>query len=267
VDQAYSALARGWWRPNELAVTWQERLHQLPASLAAEIDSFWREKARQGLYNGRMARLEEFELCPSSLWLRLSLTDYKTLLYSNAHKEEILQRWPAQILARAVGVSALVKTSDRLLVLIRRSKSVGEYPCHYDVLGGHIDAAWQGDPQAAFSAVQQELFEEAALAARDYALHCFALIETVSSAKPELLFVAESRLSRQQIIERTALAIDQQEYEQLLFVNDDHEAIQDFLANEKEISPSAIGCLCEYGRRLSAAPPTGSLWTGADAVA
>lgn len=245
----YRTLARGLWQPAQVPTHWSQRVFQLPTSLQAEITAFWQALEERGHYNGRMARLDGFDMIDGSLQLNLSTTDYKTLLFSNAFAERMTPACQPQIQARALGLSVVVKTRDHRIAVIQRSATVGEYPDYYDVFGGHIDAALQHDRHAPFTAMEQELEEEAALARTSYELKCYGLIETLDHGKPELLFIAECKLSGEEITRQAQWAADRHEYRRVLFLADDQASIERFLRQEKKISPSAIGCLQEYLHR------------------
>jgi len=159
----YRTLARGSWRSDQVRMEWRAEFHTLPKVLQPDVERLWQEKEKQGHFNGRMARLDGYEMQDSCLCLRLSTGDYRTLMYSNAYTERILRDWPVQALSCALGISAVVRSRDGQVALIRRSDTVGEYPGHIDVFGGHIDETLRGDEHAAFSAMRQELREEAAL--------------------------------------------------------------------------------------------------------
>lgn len=242
----YRTLARGSWRSDQVRMEWRAEFHTLPEVLQPEVERLWRKKEKQGHFNGRMARLDGYEMQNSCLCLRLSTGDYRTLMYSNAFTEQLFRDWSAQALSCALGISALVRSCDGRVALIRRSDTVGEYPGHLDVFGGHIDERLQGDEHAVFSAMRQELQEEAALSSEEYDLHCFGLIEALDHRKPELLFLADCRLTAEEIAARVREAVDRHELQQLLFFPDQSKALERVLAVEKMISPSAVGCVEEY---------------------
>ncbi|NLP09835.1 hypothetical protein GX408_05480 [bacterium] len=242
----YQTLARGNWRRDQVQIQWTADFHALPEILQADVERLWLEKEKQGHFNGRMARLDGYEMQNGCLGLRLSTGDYRTLMYSNAYTERILRDWPVQALSCALGISAMVRSCDGQVALIRRSDTVGEYPGHLDVFGGHIDETLRLDEHAAFTGMQQELHEEAALKSEEYDLQCFGLIEALDHRKPELLFLADCRLPAEEIAARVRGAADRHELQQLLFFPDQPIALERVLAIEKRISPSAVGCLEEY---------------------
>ncbi len=242
----FKVLARGSWRPDEIIITPNSSFHQLPSGWRDEIEMFWQQKKTQGHFNGPMLRLENYRTVDSALHLELSTTDYKTLLFCNEYTEKILSGHSVQTLARSLGVSAVVKSKDRQIVLMLRSAQVGEYPLCYDLFGGHIDADLLHDPHAVFTAIQRELAEEAALAKNDYSLQCFGLIVAMDHYKPELLFVADCRLVAADIVAQARSAIDRHEYEKLVCLSNDSSAIRYFMERNENVTPSAVGCLEEY---------------------
>ncbi len=240
-------LASGWWSESDVSVIWSDRFFHLPTQWQAEADAFWDGQQSRGYFNGKMARLGGWRVQDHHLHIELETTDYKTLLFGN-HCADILAEGYEAVLSGALGVSALVRSSDGQLVLMKRSAQVGEYPLCYDLFGGHIDAGLQSGRNSLFRAMERELEEELGLPASRYTLHCFGLLETCDRRKPELLFAAHSRHTAAELGRLAENARDAHEFEHILILADDKRAINVFLHDHDTISPSAYGCLFLYSQ-------------------
>jgi 8-oxo-dGTP pyrophosphatase MutT (NUDIX family) len=237
--------------PSALVVFWQDQSLPLPGELQLEIERHWQELNGRGFFNGRLARLDSWQIWKGHLALFLRPTDYKTQLYSNTAVNEVVARWGEHALARALGISAVVISRDDQLVLMKRSDTVGEYPGRYDVFGGHIDCLATGPPDI-FAAMAAELEEELGLKEDEIRLRGCGLISAVPIRKPELLFSARTRCAAEEIWARARTARDRHEYGTLETLPNRATAIGRFLKDHRdEISPSAYGCLAVYREQMS----------------
>lgn len=238
----YRVLQRGPFARDQVRVEWHAKFRPYPENMAAEIRTFWEVQRRPFLFNGQLARLDAWAKNDNLFVLSLSRSDYRTLLYSNAHIRNIENEWGADYFSRALGISAVLVTADAKIVIIRRSNDVGEFPGLFDVFGGHIDVTPDGDAPCVFSAMEQELDEEAGLGSSDFMLELIGLIEAVPNRKPELVFLAKSELFFRDVVNKATRAKDRFEYSEIIAL--DRLQLADFLQKEKKsLSPSAFGCL------------------------
>lgn len=239
----FRILQKGSFSRDKVRIKWNTNFKPLPETLAAEMNDFWaRQQHRPHLFNGQLARLDSWSLSDGRLQLHLRRSDYRTLLYSNAHIKKIETKWGADSFSRALGISAVLVTADAQIVLIRRSKDVGEFPNCFDVFGGHIDAPSGSDAPSVYKSMEKELAEEAGLAASDFELVLIGLIEAIPNRKPELVFCAHCKLDLSKILEKASGAKDQFEYSEILALNQSQ--LKDFMQkNQSAFSPSAFGCL------------------------
>lgn len=229
----------------QVIVSWDPTLKQIPLDLKKEIEKEWEKQT--GFFNGQLARLDAWRFSDEKLDLFLRPTDYKTLLYSNRHTNDIVTNWGEECLSRALGISVVVTTQDQMLLLIKRSASVGEYPNYYDVFGGHIDCSQTENIPDVFVAMMKEIDEELALSRDLFSLIGIGLIIATVHKKPELLFWANVQLSSKDILKLANAAVDRYEYHNILKIKNDKSKIKEFLHQHKQmISPSAYGCLCIY---------------------
>lgn len=240
----YIPLLTGHFAAHEVQVSWKSLAESRPPQLQREIDAAWQGLRPNPHFNGRIARLEGWEAEQGRLELQLRPTDYKTLLYSNGHVEEIVAQWGERALAKALGISAVVLSADGELILMQRSELVGEYPGCFDVFGGHIDAPARGGRPDPFASMEKELAEELALAAEDFVLRCIGLVLARKTRKPELIFRAHTRLTSDALLQAATAAQDRYEYTRLLTVPAEAGEIAAFLQlNTERVSPSACGAL------------------------
>jgi len=193
-------------------------------------------------YNGILVRLKAWRQKGDILHLSLQPSDYRTLLYSNSHLDEIKRRWGERYFSRALGISAVVRCGGGPLLFMLRSADVGEYPLHHDVFGGHIQASGKsGAPPDLYTYMLQELDEELALDGEKVNLTLLGLIENIEICKPELVFLADTVLSAEEVVRGSEKAIDRGEYVDLI-------AIKDLSAVDPgfRLSPSARGSLALY---------------------
>jgi len=243
----FRVLAAGPFDPRQVSVQWQNRPLRLPVEMEREIDDLWQELRTDHCYNGKLARLDFWQAQDGALQLRLSSSDYRTLLYSNRNVQRIAQVWGESFYSRALGISAVVVSQDRQILLMQRSETVGEYPNCFDVFGGHIDAPADESAPWVFAAMEQELEEELALSHAEYSLQCLGLGESIPNRKPELVFSAKCERSGEEIIRLASQAKDAREYVSIFAVADEEMALAHFLReNKQQLSPSAYGSLCLY---------------------
>jgi 8-oxo-dGTP pyrophosphatase MutT (NUDIX family) len=231
----------------DVHIEWNPAPLQLPEDMHNYVLAHWDSLPKDYIFNGRLARLDSWSLTSAHCQLDLRPTDYRTLLYSNSHIDLIQKKWGRPFLARTLGISSIVLSSDNELIFMKRSANVGEYPECYDVFGGHIDVPTDGSAPNVFASMAQELQEEVGLERSDYDLKLIGLIQSTPNLKPELIFIAQTNVSTQHILTRTRDAQDHIEFSQVHTIGKNKSQIIQFLnANRDEFSPSAFGSFCVY---------------------
>jgi hypothetical protein len=244
----FKILISGVFPRHRVQIHWDERQRVLPPALQTKIADFWQTESagKPHLFNGALCRLNHWEKKDNHLILDLGRTDYKEQWHSNAFGGEIKKQLGDEYLARALGVSAVVVSSDQQIVLLKRSAQVGEDPEKIDVWGGHIhpiDHAVDGVPDP-FCAIAAEILEEANLTlSEDEPLTCLGLIETTTTFKPEMIFRVDLQLTAAEVMKR-AEAYRSAEWSALIAIANRSESLKKFLQEyEDQISPSAYGVL------------------------
>ena len=123
------------------------RLCPIP-SLEDDINKKWLEtcNSNSNIWNGKKFRFHNYLWNDSSskLTIHAGETDYKSYLGTNGSNCEQLLDLGLQTygnkqacMSDAIGVGALLLSSDHQIILIRRSGSVGEHCGKLDIPGGH----------------------------------------------------------------------------------------------------------------------------------
>ncbi|RPH98472.1 MAG: NUDIX domain-containing protein, partial [Calditrichaeota bacterium] len=234
-------------QPHEVEIHWDRGAFKIPPEMFKAIEDYWQRVVDEHIFNGELVRLDSWRLADGRLHLQLRPSDYQTLLYSNQHVDAICAQWGEAFLSRVLGISAIIKSQDDKLLLIKRSLRVGEYPGCFDVIGGHIDVPLDGAAPDVFQSMQREMEEETGLLPQECSLTLLGLVEAVPNRKPELVFFADCHLNMRQITERARQAKDRVEIEDVFLVNNSVSALDSILGeNGISWSPSAFGCLYLY---------------------
>ncbi len=228
----------------DVKVKWAPHFHDLPPDMLIEIEKFWENEKNIKMYNGQLARLDSWIVKKNILNLNLSITDYSTLFYSNHHIQYIIKKWGKKYISRALGISAVVLTSDRFLILMRRSNLVGEYPECIDVFGGHINLSHDLEFPGIRESMLKGLDEELGIGNKEVNLDCIGLITNTQNEKPELIFTANIALTVNEIINKMNNAVDSFEFSRIIVLPGLENVLTSFInKNENLFSPSALGCI------------------------
>lgn len=241
-DGIHSVLAKGPFLKENVQVVWDNNPFFYPVEFLNEIEKYWQKIKAPHIFNGELIRLNKVRSTDIKLQLDLSLSNYATLLFSNAHVKRIVNKWGNQYLSNALGISAVVVSSDEKIVLMKRSSNVGEFPNCLDVFGGHIDKPEIGFKPDVYASMEKELAEELALANADFDLDVLALVQANVNQKPELVFSAFVEKNFKQIVKDAEKADDRFEWETVTGIS--VAELGSFLETERmNLSPSAFGSL------------------------
>ncbi|KAM0953619.1 putative NUDIX hydrolase domain-containing protein [Dioscorea sansibarensis] len=132
-----------------------DRIPHPDAKLEDSINEIWNQRIEKNpsLYNGQKFRYGGNILHmgngvdrESSVCLHLGLTDYRTFVGTNlnpswemflVHSEDDTIR--CQHTSSPLGNGAVVETSDKKILVLRRSNNVGEFPGYFVFPGGHSE--------------------------------------------------------------------------------------------------------------------------------
>jgi hypothetical protein len=227
--------------------------HALPSPHDELALAYWQRLLAQGdrhLFNGQLFRLEKYRASAEHLELVLGQTCYRDQIYCNAHVQTLAQAHGENVLARGLGVSAMVITSDGYLPLMLRGPHVGEEPGKLDVFGGHAHPdrhLRHGQPDL-FAAMVEEMVAELNVAPDDIDENfCCGLVENLRTHKPDLVFEISLHKTREEIARLAADAPEAEEVAELFFIPGEDEALKNFLArHEHDLTPSAHGTLALF---------------------
>ncbi|XP_021658667.2 nudix hydrolase 9 isoform X2 [Hevea brasiliensis] len=144
--------------PSQVSVLFDQSYDRIPhpdVELENSIAEIWDQRAQKNtsLYNGKKFRYGGYNIHSgdgshqdSHVWLHLGLTDYRTFVGTNLSplwekflvpsEDDPIQ---CQHTSSPLGNGAVVETSDKKIVVLRRSSNVGEFPGHFVFPGGHLE--------------------------------------------------------------------------------------------------------------------------------
>ncbi len=244
----------GHWLPSQVRVEFDNRDFELPGDLPDRAQQFWQKLLTKSphFFNGALCRLEKYQAKADFLYLHLSRTCYRDLLFCNEHAPEILKDFGEEALVRALGISVIIETADGFLPLMQRSQALGEGAGLIDVFGGHVhpdDHARNGAPDV-FHAIADELFTELNLASNDFdGIFCVGLLENWQTRKPELIFETKIKLTFDELREKARQAKEGDEYTGILSVRTNAEEVREVLRRDgKTFTPIGHGSLILLGK-------------------
>lgn len=236
--------AIGQWSQQQVQVDHAPSTCKSNSEIDQAIDRAWQEtNARPGvqLFDGSMCRLESWHAAPQRLQLTLSHTTYKRFLGTNLTHPHLADRFGPQVLANPVGVSPALLTSDNFLMMGRRNASVAYYPNRVHPFAGALDPT----DASPFAAVRRELREELSLADADVPeIHLTGIAEDLSIRQPELIFLARTTRTREQI----EAALDRTEHHATWSTPAAIDAISVALQSDEFFTPVAIASILTYAR-------------------
>lgn len=200
------------------------------AEIEDEIESIWEErrKANRSLFNGTKFRFHSVEkistshIANSAAVLRIGITDYKSFLGTNCSLN--WEKIDPSRLASPLGNAAIVETRDEMVVLLKRSASVGECPHTIVMPGGHSEpevlgiksveewkkssrtivkdiVKWKKDVLfELFDSMIREIVEETGIP-RDKleALQCIGFSRRVQNHRPDIVFHVCCNLTSEEV--------------------------------------------------------------------
>jgi 8-oxo-dGTP pyrophosphatase MutT (NUDIX family) len=241
--------AIGDYPPGTVRAAWVADSRPRIPQIEAAIESAWREASgRLGskLFDGPMCRLESFH-ATANLDLNISPTSYKIFVGTNLTNPQFAQLYGPAALANAIGVSSILLTRDRFIVMGHRSDSVAYYPLRVHTFGGTLEPH---DPLDVFAEARRELNEEAGIQDADVqAMACIGLVEDAALCQPELIFAVRVR----QDVAALQRSLDRTEHGSLFKVAADPSALAAAMA-QPALTPVAAAALSLLQRSKFAQP-------------
>ena len=245
--------AAGDWLPHQVTVAWTQSSRRIIPEVERAIDEAWRTAAaRLGdkLFDGPMCRLEKWSATRDRLELVLSPTSYRPFLGTNLYNAHLADTYGPDVLANPVGLSTALQTRDGFLLLGRRNDAVAYYPNRVHPFAGALEPA---DPLDVFQEIRRELREELHLTPADVeSIRCVGLVEDRTLRQPELIFIAVSKLTRNQL----EAQLDRTEHRGILAVAAHRVAVERVMT-DPILTPIAVVSL-QLWTRLPFAPGLGA---------
>jgi len=252
----FEFLARGLYRPDQLAITYDPSLRMLVTpEIQQWMDRLWQEQlaiSREqqfALYDAKLFRLISVQArSDGTLALVLSDTTYKEFSTSRFPQFAQTFGYARQDLGNALAVCSVVETSDGYILYERRRKTA-LHSGRFHVIAGFFergcdrDAAGQPDP---FGALRRELREETGIQSSDIrAEYCLGAAYDAVSPHGELCFWTPLTISLAEVRRRVP---EDDEVQHLLAMHATTDILRDFiLTNHVNISATGEPALLMYG--------------------
>ncbi|WP_307146561.1 NUDIX domain-containing protein [Rhizobium tibeticum] len=196
----------------------QSGAFQLKGEAKAEQEKIWSEFAakRPPAFDGQLLRLKSFAAEEHSLTLLVERTTFSAYITTRA--PEFINAFPKSGRADPLGLTVLVVSRDGKLVLTQRSLSAEQNPGAIYFIGGYAEPSKIDGDVDLFGEAAREVKEEVGIDDLDLdRTWVIGLAYDPVYCHPELFFLAQSELSEQEIVEKSASAVDRQEAHNLYF--------------------------------------------------
>lgn len=237
---------------------WGESARCTTPDLETLIDEIWRRELAQAkrsgavLFNGDLVRCVGHTMADGVLRIDVGPTDYKSFLGTNLRSGHLIDEIGRDAFANAIGVSALIVSSDDpgVILLGHRSTKVVDQPNAIHTFGGALDADDRdvhGNIDV-FAAVTRELCEELTLGADDLvALQCLGLVHDRVIWQPELVFEARMNMGVEELARRVDVASENAEHSDVERIEGLAETLANYMVQSKRTTPVAMSALCLHG--------------------
>ncbi len=192
-------------------------LSQYP-EIRKKIEEEWKRKKTQNknIFPGKIYRLSVYSIKNSHLILDLGKTNYKESVGTNhlsssdkgffnfIKKLGTKAGNPFQYFSMALSVGVVVTTKDNYILITRRSEKVESYKNTFHTIAGQVEFK-EGEPlrpDIFKKAAVNEMESEAGLKKNEYKLYFAGLVINNQNFKPELIFVAKSKVNLADILLR-----------------------------------------------------------------
>lgn len=208
------------------------------------------EPKQRTLFDGRLLRLIDYFGSTEEVQLHLGWTTYREFLGTNAFNASLAKKSGPDCLANPLGISAVVRTSDGMLVFGRRNDSVVLHAGYLHCIGGLVDETdVHGDSVDVVGAMRRELLEEMPIAGSEITgLRVVGIVRDRAILQPELVFDARIDVRWPDLRARFDRLREAQEHARLEAVPDRSEAIGPFLVHSAPVAPVSEAAVLVYGK-------------------
>jgi 8-oxo-dGTP pyrophosphatase MutT (NUDIX family) len=239
----FRVLHLGDWPVGKVQTHWTQSTRRLLPQVESAIESAWQhaiQKPNALLFDGPMCRLESWHATPDQLTLTVSPATYKSFFGTNMSHPQFADQFGPDVMANPAGLSTALHSNDGWLLLGRRSETVAYYPGKIHPFAGCMEPT---DPDV-FTAIHRELLEELSLTEVTN-LRCTGIVADEKLRQPELIFAADTPLTRPQITSQ----LDPAEHRAIYAIPATADGIESaLLADAHEMTPVAIASLLLWGR-------------------
>ncbi len=192
-------------------------LSQSPEIRKKIVEEWKRKKAQnKKIFSSAIYRVSGYSVKNGNLALELGKTCYKELVGTNylsssdksffnfIKKLGARAGSPFRYFSMALSVGAVVTTKDNYILITKRSEKVESYKDTFHTIAGQVE--FKGGeplkPEIFKKAVVNEMESEAGLKENEYKLYFAGLVINNENLKPELIFVAKSKINLADILLR-----------------------------------------------------------------
>lgn len=250
---------------SRLTVTFRDEPQQIDPSFRRHIAQTWEaesalaETTERRLFNGKLVRLVSIERRGDAISLHTGPSDYRDFFGTNLYGTPAMRKRRAE-LSNALGVSVVVRTSDDMLAIGRRSERVAFHRGCIHPFGGMVDRSdvtgGTGGPDARGTvdlraSALRELREELGLSSAeidDESVVFLGLARDREIQQPEAIFGARITLSRRQVDERFKSEPHGEEHSRVIFVRDEPDSVAHVALVAEHVTPVCAAALLLHGR-------------------
>jgi 8-oxo-dGTP pyrophosphatase MutT (NUDIX family) len=239
---------------DEVGHDWSDEKRSRSPAVERAIEQAWQteiaiaEASNRKLIDAPLARLVRHVRGEFGVRLALGPTTYREYVGTHVHNVAVVSRAGTPMFADALGVSAILVTSDGWLSLGRRSGQVLHYPGFVHTIGGMVETGGAGAPSV-FDAVLRELREELSLdQASVQRIVLLGLVRDRSLYQPELVFEVVTGCDRAALSEGAVRASHGREHDGLEALPDDPGRVFPALDRLECVTPVAQAAILLYGR-------------------
>jgi hypothetical protein len=182
-----------------------------------KIEEEWnkRKLKNRKIFSNPIYRLSGYSEKNDNLLLELGETCYKELVGTNyisaydrnffsfIKKVGFKEKNPYKYFSMALSVGTVIETKDGYILITRRSEKVESYKNTFHTIAGQTDPRkFQKGPINFKISMADEIGTEAGLKENEYKIYFTALVMNNQNFKPELIFVAKSRVNLVDILLR-----------------------------------------------------------------
>lgn len=246
--------AVGPYRPGQIHARWSDEQRPTAPGVEEFVEKLWNRRLGEAavsgtrLWDGPLCRLIHCARNSDGLEMTLGPTSYRAFVGTNLHNAHLRYTHGPEVLANPLGVSAVVMTEDRYLLLGLRAQWLAYHAGRIHPIGGCVEPAPPGASIDPFAAMATELREELGLEESDLGpMICLGLIRDKHIVQPELIFDAATRSTVEQIRARSARS-DGGEHSELFVLRNHPGSVVTFIeSNLTRLTPVALAGLLLHG--------------------